>query len=123
MPLLTLPRPLYRHLHSDIYQMAEDMRYRDKKTGVVYRVKQGFTWDKGTVLKIIPRIIVPHGDEMTYPSALHDMFYRYNTVTKRTADRVFRQFLIEEGLHPARAWAAWTIVRLNLPASWRWNHA
>lgn len=121
MPMLTHPRPLYRHLHDDIYQMAEELMYRDPVTHEIYTVHAGFEWDKGTVMKLVPRAIVPHSDEMTYPSALHDKFYRDYSVSRRTADRLLRQFLIEEGLARWRAWAAWSVVRMNLKAGLRWG--
>lgn len=121
MPLLNKTRPLYRHLYEDIYRMHDKLRYMDNETGEIYEVEEGTEWDKGTVARIVPRFFVPHGDEMTYPSAIHDQHYKKYTVTRRVADRVLRQFLIEEKLHPARAWAAWSFVRMNLKAQWRWG--
>lgn len=121
MPLLTSPRPLFRHLYADFYQMGEDMLYKDPKTGIEYLVKKKAIWDMGSILKIIPRWIVPHSDEMTYPSALHDKFYGDFSVTKWVADRILRRFLIEEGLARWRAQLAWLAVRMNLKASLAWG--
>lgn len=121
MPLLTEPHPVFRQLRRDQYEMAEVMRYQDSDTGKIYTVPSGFKWDMGTILKIIPRFFVPHSDVMTYPSALHDMFYGDFSVTKRIADRILRQFLIEEGLAKWRAWLAWAAVRMNINASMKWG--
>ena len=121
MPLLNKTRPLYYHIQDVYYRMAEDLLYRDNVTEEIYRVKAGFKWDKGSVPKIIPRFLVPHGDEMTYPSAVHDQHYTLHNVSRATADRVLRQFLIEEGMPRWRAWTAWSAVRLNLAASLKWG--
>ena len=121
MPMLNRERPLYRHLYEDIYRMYDELRYMDNETAIIHTVESGTEWDKGTVSKLIPRAIVPHGDEMTYPSALHDEFYKHYNVTKRVADRIFRQFLIEEKIASWRAWMAWSIVTANLKARWRWG--
>ncbi len=121
MPLLNKTRPGFVQLRADWYQMRDGLRYLDKKTGLVHEVKAGFKWDLGSIIKLIPRIIVPHGDAMTYPSALHDKFYADFSVTKATADRILRQFLIEEGMARWRAWLAWTAVKLNFRASLSWG--
>ena len=121
MPILNKSRPGFVQLRSDLYPLRDSLRYLDKKTGLIYEVGAGFTWDLGSILKFIPRILVPHGDAMTYPSALHDFFYTYYTVTKATADRILRQFLIEEGMAPWRTWLAWSAVRLNFRASMGWG--
>jgi hypothetical protein len=121
VPLLNKDRPRYRHLAGDYYEMFDSLRYLDEETLIVHIVEAGFRWDKGSILKLIPRACVPHGDEMTYPSALHDKFYVDYSVTRATADRILRQFLIEEGLHPFKAWAAWCAVRMNLLAAYRWG--
>ena len=121
MPMLNKLRPLFRQISGDKYILAEELNYLDVKTGDIYTVPGGTQWDMGTVLKLIPRAIVPHSDEMTYPSALHDKFYTDFSVAKATADRIFRQFLIEEKLARWRAWAAWGAVRLNFRAAWQWN--
>ena len=121
MPMLNKTRPLFRHLHSDWYRLHDKLRYMDNETGEIYEVEAGTEWDLGTVMKFIPRIIVPHGDRMTYPSAVHDKFYKGYSVPKRVADRVFRQFMIEEGMASWRAWTAWSIVSANMGARWRWG--
>lgn len=121
MGMLTKPRPAFRHMRDDIHKMVEELRYEDDNTGEVYVVAAGSEWDMGTIMKIIPRIIVPHGDEMTYPSAVHDKFYRGQSVTRRVADRILRQFLIEEKVGKWRAWMAWSIVRMNLKAEINWK--
>ncbi len=118
MPLLNKTRPEFVQLRGDWYQLHDDLRYLDNKTGLVHEVKAGFKWDLGSVMKFVPRIIVPHGDAMTYPSALHDYFYTYYTVTKATADRILRQFLIEEGMARWRAWLAWAGVRAYFIKEW-----
>lgn len=121
MPLLTKPRPLFRQLYEDWYQLYDHLEYQDIETGEIYKVEGGTKWDMGTILKIVPRFFVPHADQMTYPSALHDKFYADFSVTRAVADRILRQFLIEEGLAKWRAWGAWTFVRMNLKAEYRWE--
>ena len=123
MPMLNKTRPLYRHLKDDWYRLYDKLRYMDNETAVIYEVAEGTEWDLGTVMAFIPRMIVPHGDRMTYPSLLHDKFYRDYSVTKRVADRIFRQFLIEEGMPKWRAWTAWAVVRGNINAQIRWGKA
>lgn len=134
MPLLTDPRPTYRHCWGDIFEMAEDMGYQDNDTDQIYFVREGFKWNKASIIKLVPRAFVPHGDEFTYPSAVHDQFYNDKSVSRGTADRVMRQFLIEEfdysrkmqgkqgkaRIGRLKAWTAWAAVRANLYAAYHW---
>lgn len=120
MPIIG-DNPHLTHEYDDTYVMYDDMLYRDPLTNELYEIRAPFKWDMGTIIKFVPRIIVPHSDEMTYPSALHDKFYRTYEVTRREADAIFRRFMIEEGMSKTRAWIAWGAVRLNLKAEFRWG--
>ena len=113
--------PHITHLHDDEYRLHDDLHYNDLKTGKHHFVHAPFDWDLGSVLEFIPRFIVPHGDEMTYPSCLHDKYYTTMEVPRREADAVFRRFLIEEGMSKTRATLAWLAVRLNLYAEIKWK--
>ena len=129
MPIVNDARPDHKHLHADWFLLTEDLEWIDPKTLEVHKVEALFKWDKGSVMRWMPRMLVPHGDEMTYPSALHDQSYKIYDMTKRQADAKFRRFLIEEfarGDEPdpfgkVKAWTAWSAVRLNLKAQWRWE--
>lgn len=129
MPIIDDHRPDHKHLHDDWFRLTEHLGWIDPKTLEVHRVKAPFEWDKGSVFPFVPRAMVPHGDEMTYPSALHDQSYKTYDMSRRAADAIFRRFLIEEfarGDNPdpfgkIKSWTAWSVVRMNLKAEFRWK--
>lgn len=54
------------------------------------------------------------------PAAIHDYIYTHLThcFTKREADRIFYEALLEEGTSNALAWLMWQAVRLGGRGAW-----
>lgn len=54
------------------------------------------------------------------PAAVHDYLYTHLThrFTKREADRIFYEALLEEGTRPSLAWIMWQAVRVGGRGAW-----
>lgn len=52
-------------------------------------------------------------------SVFHDWIYHTHQVAKKTADRLFHQMLMEDGVDEARAWLMKTAVQDFGDASWK----
>lgn len=62
----------------------------------------------GRKLLVVRRIVQ---DKMNPAAVIHDMLYSDGMLSRRLADEVFREAMLECGVAWWRAWAAWAAVR------------
>ena len=94
--------------------------YLSHRTGKVYRVPKGFDTD----LASVPRALswaAADWRRSARPGVLHDWAYRTGAhaigdlrpISRASADLLFRDALIEEGVPAWRAWLMWLGVRVG----------
>ena len=101
------------------FRLLEPIHYRDDMTGKIWTVPAGALGD----LASIPRFIQPFVSKTILCKTpwLHDFLYRTRPegVTRATADLLFREGAIDEGMSKWLAWTLWCGLRIGGWASWR----
>ena len=79
--------------------------------GHLISVPEGFKFDIASIPRVLWPLIGPM--ELGLPAPLaHDFFYRFRDVSRRVADRLFRQVMRAEGVGWCRRWLGWLAVRV-----------
>lgn len=83
-------------------------------------VPVGYLSDLASVPRLARRLVDTQGPTIRRPSVVHDYIYTSLThrFTKREADTIFYNALIEEGTPTPLAWLMWQAVRLGGRGSW-----
>lgn len=89
-------------LHGDIHYVWD---------GVRYTVPSGFIFD-GASIPRVARLIIPKNGVKIYAALIHDYLYREGDADKATADKIFRDVLIEKGERKWKVLAMYNAVRI-----------
>jgi hypothetical protein len=90
-----------------------------------YEIPEGFTTDLASIPPVV-RIVTPPCGPWTRAAILHDYLYFNATIklTRKDADDLFYQIMLEDEVAAWRRWAAYIAVRLFGFLFWskRWPH-
>lgn len=102
----------------EAYEVAADVTRVVGTTKIV--VPRFFQYD-GSSLPVAawPIFGTPFSPHLMGASVFHDWIYHTHQVAKKTADRLFHQMLMEDGVDEARAWLMKTAVQDSGDASWK----
>jgi len=83
-------------------------------------VPLGYLSDLASVPRMARRLVDAQSSTTRRPSVVHDFIYTDQThrFTKREADQMFYDALLEEGTPKALAWLMWKAVRLGGRGNW-----
>lgn len=90
-------------LEKRLWALLDPMVYR--WNGVTYEVPKGFIFDGASIPRGL-RWLIPKNGVKLYGACLHDYFYRYNVVSRKSADTAFLKILLEMG---EPAWSAYVM--------------
>lgn len=80
--------------------------------GVNFKVKAGFCWDGAS----IPRVAIATGQKlepvMHLPSLAHDYLYRFGLTDRKTADKIFYDLCLQNGMSKFRAGKMYVALRM-----------
>jgi hypothetical protein len=88
--------PLGRFLPGRRFQIEEVVVFQSKVAGTII-VDKGTITDFASVPRFFWRIITPMDDDVRLPALVHDDMYTRQCWTKKEADLVFREALIDHG--------------------------
>lgn len=108
MPFLN--EPIMKYCGSDVWSLVEPFQYLTKD-GKKITVPRGFTTDLASVPRL-PIVWLLFGGQADKAAILHDYLYRTGRVSRKEADRIFREAALEEGEGALTAWFMWLGVRL-----------
>lgn len=100
----------------DLFQLASDLSA--SWGGLELLVPAGTVTDFASVPWGL-RNMVPRWNRTARPAVFHDRLYQAHNVSRRLADRIFRDLLRAEGIDPIRAWLVWVGVRVGGGPAWR----
>ena len=80
----------------------------------------GALTDLGSFPRAVRPVVDAQKPSTRRPSALHDFIYTHLThrFTKREADQIFYEALLEEGTRRSLAWVMWQAVRFGGRGGW-----
>ena len=129
-------RVAQRQLEGDDYVMLEDFLVYWPRKNRFIMVPKGFITDNGSIPDIIPDAMADNTGDAANAFVAHDWIYKlmtfdvqfecvppefYEEWSKRDADLLMRDIMVLAGEPRYKAWIAWTGVRLNVLAAWRWR--
>lgn len=90
------------------------------RDGRSIRVPAGYLSDLASVPRIARRWVDTQAPTVRRPAVLHDYLYTDQThrFSKREADQIFHDALLEEGTDRALAWLLWQAVRFGGRGAW-----
>ena len=95
------------------------LSYYDKKTDKDYEVPAGFYSDGASLSKVLwPILGHPFNSDVREAAVLHDWFYYSGIVSRREADRMFRQAMKACGANFVKRYLYWSGVRLGGWVPW-----
>jgi len=98
------------------FKLCQDLYFQID--GDVYSVPKGFVTDLASIPKFLWWYKAPNRFEHIAPAVVHDYFYRCTDGDSRKfADDVFYDMLVEQGAGKATAYKFWLAVRL-----FGWKH-
>lgn len=104
-------RPLnLEYIDGRTWLVTEDFTYT-RPTGWGIKVPAGFVTDFASVPRFFWRLLPPTG-EYGKAAVVHDYLYRYGTVTRAEADRVFLEAMAELGVSRFTRKVMYRAVRL-----------
>ena len=103
----------------DAWRVLAPLFYRIKGDRLIV-VPVGYETDLASVPRIAWRIVPRDQAEARRPAVVHDYIYTHLTksFTKKEADQVFYDALLEEGLSTPLAWLMWCAVRIGGRGNW-----
>ncbi|MFM9863226.1 MAG: DUF1353 domain-containing protein [Micropepsaceae bacterium] len=117
-PLILSPilKPDHAKLR-EAYEVAADVM---RSVGnVTIRIPKFFQYDGSSLpMPAWPIFGTPFSPQLMGASVFHDWLYHTHQVAKKTADRLFHQMLIEDGIDEQRAWMMKTVVSEFGEPSW-----
>ena len=89
----------------------------------VVDVPVGFECDGASIPRFFWRLIGPPWGEYARAAVLHDYLYRFGridgkVITRKRADQIFYDAMIDVGVYPLKAWAMYQAVRLGAGGPW-----
>ncbi len=106
-----------KQIEDDLWELTEDLVYDAGRHGV-FTAKKGFKTDFASV----PRAPIAWwfcGGLGEAAAVIHDYLYKYNGVSKDTADRVFYMGLRDMGVGPFRAAVMYQAVKMGGWGMWK----
>jgi hypothetical protein len=101
--------PLTNRSGRRLFELLGDLAYR-AVSGEVYTVKAGFVTDFGSVPRV-PIIFDLLGDIAYEPYVLHDMLYSTGIASRKMADLILHEALLEIGIAAWKAKLIYLCVR------------
>ncbi len=92
--------------------------YRDGDGDATITVPAGTRTDLASIPRLLTPLL-PVNDTHRAAAVLHDYLYRTHVVSRRLADKIFRQAMEELGVSAWKRWAMWAGVRLGGWVGWR----
>jgi len=82
--------------------------------------RAGYLSDLASFPRMVRPVLNAHRPTTRRPSAMHDFIYTDQThrFTKREADQIFYDALLEEGTPRALAWLLWRAVQIGGRGNW-----
>lgn len=124
MPFLTSLKmesipPIKTDLGEDSWRMIEPLVYVTKSNLQIV-VPVGYVHDLASVPRWAWRIVRPDHPTARRPSVVHDYIYTDLTkyLTKKEADNIFYEALLEEGTSRVLAWLMWAAVSVGGKGNW-----
>lgn len=116
-----LLRPILKPDHaklSEAYEVAVDVV---RAIGnVTIRIPKFFQYDGSSLpMPAWPIFGTPFSPHLMGASVFHDWLYHTHQVAKKTADKLFHQMLLEDGIDQQRAWMMKTAVSEFGERSWQ----
>lgn len=99
------------------WEVIRDFRYMSQDA-VLITVESGFITDFASIPKV-GRIIYESWGSYGYAAVIHDWLYTTRDGTRRQADRVFYEAMIDSGVPYLRAMVLWFAVRIGGWWTWR----
>lgn len=102
------------------WELIRSLHYRCSDASEVI-VPAGYLSDLASVPQLVRQIVDPQTPAARRPAVVHDFIYTHlgHRFTKRQADLIFYQALLEEGMHRCLAWLVWRAVRLGGQGTWK----
>jgi hypothetical protein len=94
----------------NIWRLHEPLPYWSRVLSATVIVPAGFETDFASVPRL-PLVYLACGDVGRRAAVLHDYLYRTGQVSRPSADAVFREALLADGVSRWRAWLMWSGVR------------
>ena len=93
--------------------------YRPRASHLI-EVQVGYLSDLASVPRLARRLVDANHQATRRPAVLHDYLYTHLThrYTRREADRIFYEALVEEGTARPLAWLMWQAVRIGGRGNW-----
>jgi len=96
----------YKELSNGLFELLEDYT----EDGI--SIAKGFQWDGASVPWWLSWLVRPT-KKTKEASMVHDLLYAgMNGVTRKVADLTFHKKLLEDDVHPVKAWTMTTGVQL-----------
>lgn len=87
--------------------------------GEIIEVLPGMATDGASIPRLFWRLIgCPLRGRYAPAALIHDGLYAAQDLPRAIADRLFREMLLDLGLHPAKAWTMYQAVKLGGDPSW-----
>lgn len=111
-------------LHPGVFALRERFRYVDTATGTSFSVPrdlEAFVTDFASVPAVFAPFVARPASTESMASVLHDALvsgdrdaldYVGPAVSRRDADRIYRDALRDVGVAPVRRWLLWAVVRV-----------
>jgi hypothetical protein len=116
-----LLRPIVKPDHAKLaeaYEVAADVFRTVGNTTI--RIPKFFQYDGSSLpMPAWPIFGTPFSPQLMGASVFHDWLYHTHQVAKKTADRLFHQMLVEDGVDEQRAWMMKTVVAEFGEPSWQ----
>jgi len=112
-----------KYIGGELWSVAHDFLYEWDRMDRHVLVNQGFITDQASVPLIIIPILVNDTGRISRAAVIHDYLYAkedHDGFTRKEADLLFYDAMLESGMKKWRAGLAWMGVRSNLLASWKW---
>jgi hypothetical protein len=95
--------------------LQREFRYHDKESGKTVTAYAGFNTDFASIPRILWRIAPPATGRYIWAAVIHDYIYRTADVniTRKEADKIFLNAMIESGVNPFLRQAMYRSVRLG----------
>lgn len=115
-------KPPFEYL--DLWITTKPLKFILTETGEEDEVPAGFEFDKASVPRLA-WVWLPRDDAFIVDAAqIHDLFYERKTVagrpiSRKEADQIFHYMLLDAGMRPTKAWAAYTALRAAFWKGWK----
>jgi hypothetical protein len=109
--------PLRAEKSGSVWTILRPLIYDSDVAQRVFIVPEGFVTDFASVPRI-PLAFLLTGDSAHEAAVVHDWLYREKTVSRKTADAVFREASGASGEPGWKSWLMWAGVRVGGWMAW-----